>query len=331
MTKSNTSKIGLLDNACHSLQRGYEMFNIGKQKQDPLALKEAIFWIHHGIELSLKQLLVQSNEYLIFDEVDKAVNSLAELRKREGMNNANVLDLFDFGKGTKTVDFGKLIDRSAIMLNLSELARGTTLRSGIDDLTSYRNKIVHFTVEVRLDEVITLLADLMEPFLNLLEREITDKNFVQRCIPYIRANAKSVSEVYRLKYSEAEERIEKLLHKFNGMEVSGDYFGVLGRINLPEFDTVEKESKRKDLRFDFLAKSENENWIIELKLGRPNYDIVKDLVYRWRNLPSKYENAKLWLILLGTDKIYFGDYLRNNQAFVSTEAEISKLEKLLSY
>lgn len=329
MTKSNTSKIGLLDNACHSLQRGYEMFNKGRQKKDALALKEAIIWIHHGIELSIKQLLVQSNEYLIFENIDEAVRKLAHLRRQPSMNNANVLDLFDSNEGVYTVGFGKLVDRAAIMLNLQELSLGSELRERIDALTSYRNKTVHFTVDVKPEEVIILLGELMEPFLSLLERQIKDKQFVQNCLPYVRAQAESVSAVYRLQAKEAEERIEKLLRKFNGTEVSGDHFGVRGRINLPMFDSVENESKQRDFGFDLFAKSEKENWIIELKVGRPNHSQIQNIIEQSKQYLSQFENAKLWLIILGTDKIYSKALLQSNQIYVSSETEITQLEKLL--
>jgi hypothetical protein len=55
-------KVGLLENAAHSLQRGYELWSRGQQVSDGMVLKEAIIWVHHGIELVLKQLLVQANE-----------------------------------------------------------------------------------------------------------------------------------------------------------------------------------------------------------------------------------------------------------------------------
>ena len=57
-------RIGLLDNSCHSLQRGYELWHQRQTTQDGWLLKEAVFWIHHGIELALKHLLVQTNEYI---------------------------------------------------------------------------------------------------------------------------------------------------------------------------------------------------------------------------------------------------------------------------
>jgi hypothetical protein len=329
MTKSNTSIIGLLDNACHSLQRGYEMFNKGRQKKDALALKEAIIWIHHGIELSIKQLLVQSNEYLIFDNVDEAVRKLAHLRRQPNMSNANVLDLFDSSDSIYTVGFGKLVDRAAIMLNLQELAQGTDLREKIDALTSYRNKTVHFAVDVEPEEVINLLGELMEPFLSLLDKQITDKDFVRNCIPLVRAQAKSVSAVYRLQYEAAEKRIEKLLKKFNGMEVSGDYFGVLGRMHLPKFDAVEKKANMQDSGFDLYAKSQEENWLIEIKVGQPNRSQIERLLDQSKRYIDLFENAKIWLIVLGTDRAYSKAYLQNNQIYFSTEIEITQLENLL--
>lgn len=329
MAKSNTSKIGLLDNACHSLQRGYEMFNTGRDKKDALALKEAIIWIHHGIELSIKQLLVQSNEYLIFENIDEAVRKLAHLRKQPSMNDANVLDLFDSGEGVYTVGFGKLVDRAAIMLNIQELSQGANVREKIDALTSYRNKIVHFTIDVRVEEVISLLGELMEPFLTLLEKHITDKDFAKKCAPRIRANAKSLSSVYRLQYAEAEGRMERLLLKFKEMELPGAYFGVSGEVLLPKFTSVTRASTRSDIGYDLLAKSETENWIIELKLGRPNESQINRLIAQSQQYINELGNSKFWIIILGTQVVYFRKYLRGNQVLISTEAEIQALENLL--
>jgi len=326
---SNTSKIGLLDNACHSLQRGYEMFNKGRQKKDALALKEAIIWIHHGIELSIKQLLVQSNEYLIFENIDEAVRKLAHLRRQPSMDSANVLDLFESGEGIYTVGFGKLIDRAAIMLNLQELSQGADLREKIDALTSYRNKTVHFTVDVKSEEVINLLGELMQPFLSLLDKQIIDKDFVNNCLPLVRAQAESVSAVYQLQHKEAEKRIEKLLQKFNEMEVSGDYFGVSGRINLPKFDSIENVSKNRDYAVDFWGKSSTENWIVELKMGSPNYSQLKWINEKSRRYIEKVYNAKFWLIILGTDRKLSKSYFQNNQILISSETDITNLEKLL--
>lgn len=333
MTKTNITKIGLLNNAFHSLQRGYEMFNKGKQKSDPLALKEAIIWIHHGIELSIKQLLVQSNEYLIFDNVDKAVEKLAQLRRKSDMGNATVLDLFDYSESITTVGFGKLIDRAAVMLNLQELSQGTILRNKIDALTIYRNKIVHYTIEVELDEVINLLADLVEPLLSLLEREIKDKKFMAGYISAIRKNAQSVSETYHLNYIEMEKRIKQLLEKFNGQEVSVELFGVRGKnkIVLPRFRSIQRESASKDIGFDILAKNATDVWLIEIKLGNLNRGTVNHLIDKIRHNASNFdENAKPWLIVMSPEKTYLRGALYHKDFFTSYETDIKELERLLN-
>ena len=72
--KSSLS-IGLLDNCYHSLKRGYELWNIVKERNDRnernaddgWLLKESIIWVHHGIELAFKKMLAQVNECFIFE------------------------------------------------------------------------------------------------------------------------------------------------------------------------------------------------------------------------------------------------------------------------
>lgn len=333
MTKSNSLKIGLLDNAFHSLQRGYEMFNVGKQKQDPLALKEAIIWIHHGIELSIKQLLVESNEYLIFDNVDKAVEKLAQLRRKSHMDNANALDLFDYSESITTVGFGKLIDRAAVMLNLRELAQGTDLRNKIDALTTYRNKIVHYTIEVEVDEVIALLADLVEPLLSLLESELRDKKFIKSYASTIRKNARLISETYHLMYEQTTKRIMHLVEKFNGQEVDGRLFGVAGKskIMLPKFDLVQSEFGRGDSGFDLLAKNNKDTWLIEIKIGNLNSGIANRLIDKLRYSKIKFgEESKPWLILMSPEKLHLRRYVYHKDHFTSYEEDIKELETLLN-
>ena len=58
-------------------------------------------------------------------------------------------------------------------------------------------------------------------------------------------------------------------------------------------------------------------------------DPIQQLLEQSRRYLSQFENAKFWLIILGTDKIYSKAYLQNNQIYVSTEAEIIQLENLL--
>lgn len=341
-------RIGLIDNACHSLQRGYEMWREGRQKQDALRLKEAIIWIHHGIELSLKQLLVQTNEYLVFADVDEAVRKLAHLRRQPGTENATVLDLFEHGRGAYTVGFRRLVDRVAMMLAVEELAQGAPLREKIEELANYRNRIVHFSTGVQVDEVTRLLAELMEPFLALVEREVEDEDFVQECLPRVRASAESVTSVFRVRQSQIKDRIESLLRKFDGQQVSGALLGVEGSIVLPQFTEVVREavvgprltlpgfeelvaqkvdglSLERSFRADILARGSGEEWTVEIRLANPNLDQLMRLMQRDRR--RKY--SRLWLVVMGSDRIIHRATMRNCGILSSSESDIKELERII--
>ncbi|WP_077314540.1 type I restriction endonuclease subunit R [Vibrio palustris] len=192
--QSENLKIGLLDNGSHSLKRGFEMWTQWEESEDAWLLKEAVIWVHHGIELVLKQLLVQTNEFLVFQDVNKAVERLGILRNKRGMKNAGILDLFDHDDKVMSVGFRSLIERAAITLSISELEEGGVLRSKIDRLTRYRNKIVHFSLELDVIEVSSLLSDLLNPLLSVLAREINDHNFKQVVIPKIMKLAQPIQK-----------------------------------------------------------------------------------------------------------------------------------------
>lgn len=333
-------RIGLLDNASHSLERGYELCNKGGRDKNPLLLKEAIIWIHHGIELCLKQLLVQSNEYLVFENIDEAVKKLAHLRRQPNMNQATVFDLFDHGEGAYTVGFNKLIERVSTILSIPELTTGAPLRESIKELTNYRNKIIHFSIEVELEEIATLLTNLMEPFLTLLEQKIEDKNFVLKRVPYVRANAKSVMEVYKLRHKDNLERVVQLINRFNSQEISGKLFGIDGNITLPKIIDMQcnlsYQDKNKIFEIDILARSSSEQWVIELKLGALNRYQVDSFMYNHlfhykEFIQSKSDNLKVrsWLIVMKTDRIDCREHLKKSDILSSSGKDIESLEKLI--
>ena len=73
--QTNNLEIGLLDNGSHSLKRDYEVWSQWGESRDNWLLKESAIWIHHWIELLFKQLIVQANEFLVFQDVNNiAIN-----------------------------------------------------------------------------------------------------------------------------------------------------------------------------------------------------------------------------------------------------------------
>lgn len=318
-------RIGLLDNSCHSLQRGYELWNRGQQTQDVWTLKESIIWIHHGVELALKQLLVQTNEYLVFEKVDEAVRKLAHLRRQPGMSSADVLDLFDHDDKVTSVGFRRLIQRAAVMLDITGLAEGTPLRTYVDELTRYRNKLVHFSVELNIAEITSLLSDLLEPLLELLEREVDDVDFVQNCIPEIRRRAQPVRRLDRTLGVESEQRIARLLQLFRGQQVPGELLGREGDIVLPVFSRVEEA--RPTSRVDIEAEGVDENWIVEVKLRlMPRLSEIVEQLERAR---SSYGDAKVWLVIMSGISPEKKLELAQKGYLVSGLPEIVRLEQVL--
>ena len=68
-------KITLRQNGIHSFKRGLETlqkYEKGKGT-DKFLLKESIMFIHHGIELLLKEILVtKGNEHLIYSDISES-------------------------------------------------------------------------------------------------------------------------------------------------------------------------------------------------------------------------------------------------------------------
>lgn len=187
-------KMGLLDNGSHSLKRGFEVWKQWHSTEDAWLLKESIIWVHHGVELLLKQLLVQNNEFLVFQDVNKAVERLGILRKKEGMEHAEVLDLFEHDDTIASIGFKSLLDRVAITLSIEELGDGKKLRKNLDKLTRFRNKIVHYSIEINTLETASLISSILDPFLSLLSREVKDPSFNQVVIKEIRKVARPLQE-----------------------------------------------------------------------------------------------------------------------------------------
>lgn len=324
-TTTPSLRIGLLDNSCHSLQRGYELWSRGQQTQDVWALKESIIWIHHGVELALKQLLVQTNEYLVFEQIDEAVRKLAHLRRQPGMSGAGVLDLFDHDDTVVSVGFRRLIQRAALMLDIAELAEDAPLRTYVDELTRYRNKLVHFSVELNIAAITSLLSDLFEPLLVLLEREVDEVDFVQNCIPEIRRRAQPVRKLDMTLAVESERRIARLLQLFSGQQIPGELLGREGIIVLPVFSRVEEAGPTS--RVDIEADGVDENWIVEVTLRLTPR--LSEIVERLERARSSYGDAKVWLVIMSEIPHRNKLDLAQKGYLVSGLPEIVRLEQIL--
>jgi len=318
--------LGLLDSICHALQRGYQLWSKGQQTRDIWTLKESIIWIHHGVELALKQLLVQENEFLVFERVDDAVRQLAHLRKQPNLDGAEVLDLFEHHDAVRSVSFHKLVQRAAVVLNIVELSEGSPLRSHIDDLTIYRNRLVHFLVVLNVQETNNLLSDLLEPLLTVLGRKVNNADFVQNCIPEVRRLAKPVQRLGIEFARDSERRILKLTQRFDGRQVPGQLLGREGDFYLPVFTHVVEASPFD--KVDLVAHGRDEDWIVEVKLRLSSrlHNILDEL----EQAHAGHQDAKVWLVVMSDISQGQKYELTQRGYLVSGLPEIVRLEEMLS-
>lgn len=342
--KSSLS-IGLLDNCYHSLKRGYELWNIVKERNDinernaddGWLLKESIIWVHHGIELALKKMLAQVNECFIFEKLDdeKFWRALGKYKKDnkdyidvEGTNNISIIHLFNEDVDSKSISFTQALTRAVLMLDIEELyaqPKKTDFRKNIDRLTNYRNRLIHFSLDLNIDEVTVLLGELLEPLLKLLKTHIKDINFRDNYLPKIRETAKGVQELAKTKTEKNQERIINIMNAFKGKEVPGHIFNQEDDpFRLPTFSKVKKT---QNIAVDIIGHiSGDERWLVQIKIGTIFF--MGDLPYI---KTEKYGKCiTKWLVFLTPVDSSKIERLKKSGLLVSSLKEIEELEKELN-
>src|SRR2546430_3981001 len=74
-------KISLRENGEHSLKKSLETYREYEKTQEQMPLKDTIMFLHHGIELLMKEILVRHSPYLIFEKLDDIPSKQIEANK----------------------------------------------------------------------------------------------------------------------------------------------------------------------------------------------------------------------------------------------------------
>jgi len=164
-TDAGQFKITLLQNGVHSLERGFQRFDEYLREGDAFLLKEAIMFIHHGIELLLKQLLAQANEFLIFSDLRQVVRKQQQAKKQ----SVHLLDLED---PPHTATYLDVIERVDAFLDVPEFDAG--LQKALRELNRWRNMLEHYAIEADREAILRLLADIRVPLLAVFKAHIPD-------------------------------------------------------------------------------------------------------------------------------------------------------------
>lgn len=151
-------KISLLDNGVHSFNKGLDEF-ISYEKdaqKDDFKLKEAIMFFHHGVELLLKQVLIeQRGEYLIFDNIGSETVKKIISAKQKGIS------VFNLDKPVHTTNYLDVIQRIKAFIDSPELDE--SLETRLIELNTIRNNIEHYGIDTEKTKVENLLLNLKEP------------------------------------------------------------------------------------------------------------------------------------------------------------------------
>lgn len=176
MASNDEFRITLLENGIHSLERGFESVDkYLRKEEDEFLLKEAILFIHHGIELLLKQLLVQESRFLIFSDLGSVVR-----RQREA--NQKGVDIFGLEKPPHTISYPEAIERVDAFLDVPELTH--QLQRDLRELNQLRNRLEHYAIKTDKVKTVRLLSKIRVPLLRLFEAQI----------PEFSARAKSLTD-----------------------------------------------------------------------------------------------------------------------------------------
>jgi hypothetical protein len=157
----------LKENGSHSIEKGLNVFKEFEQNEDNLLLKEAIMFLHHGIELLMKQVLVENcGEYLIFSDIDKDTVKKVIKAKKEGIS------VFNLTNPVYTATYTEAIDRVDAFINSPQLPEN--LKSWLSDLNNLRNQIEHYAIDKETDVIKDLMVKIRKPLLSFFEKGIKD-------------------------------------------------------------------------------------------------------------------------------------------------------------
>src|SRR5436190_18867553 len=112
--------------------RGLECYREYDRTSNQMLLKEAIMFLHHGIELLMKEMLVQHNQYLIFED-------LKDLPRKQKEANEKGIGIFLIKNPPKSVTYDVAIKRVEAFINPPQLDEN--LMDNLESLNRLRNQL----------------------------------------------------------------------------------------------------------------------------------------------------------------------------------------------
>lgn len=292
-------KISLRENGEHSFKKGLESYNEYEKTKNQMLLKDTILFLHNGIELLMKEMLVRNNEFLIFED-------LKDIPKKQKQARTKGIGIFFIDTPPKSVSYEEAYKRVDAFINPPEL--DASLLEWLHKLNLLRNQLEHYAIDGDKDEIVEILEAIHKPILNLFENHLGPLTQLQT--PQVKQAWKSINNSHE-EYKQRLQEVHQLMDKFNGQKVPGFLFGVDHDVVLPKFDNIyesyrlnlDQNGVSRGLEFDIMAetlkpptKKSSAKWIVEIKLRTPP-DRTADMT----QIKAFIINATPWLIVF--DKV----------------------------
>lgn len=322
MTKKKSSSdkltISLRENGLHSLWRGIDSYGIYDKKHEKLVLKDAIMFLHHGVELLMKEILISHSPFLIFEDLKDAAS-------KQKLANDSGVGIFFLDKPPKTVTYEEAIKRVSAFIQPPELT--DELQDDLKELNRFRNQLEHYAIETDKEQVTQLLASLHEPLLELFEKRLGNIRKIQP--ERVNRVWEEVENKARF-YSMAEKEVYELVNRFKGQKVPGRLFNKHGEFTLPKFENIYPNHLisvggiRRE--FDIFCESENVKWAIEVKGGH----IARlESVIKIYHL-SRLVQAQAWFVTLGEATDNMRQFSHEKGVMLTSVNEFRELQRILA-
>lgn len=309
--------ISLRENGIHSLERGVTAYADYTARGDKLLLKDAIMFLHHGIELLMKEILVQTSPYLIFEDLTKAAQKQREADKQS-------IDIFSLKNPPKTVTYEEAINRVAVFIKPAELSE--QLVNDLIELNRLRNQLEHYAIEADESDLVKLLSDLQDPLLELFEKRIggVKKSTFQKVNQGFARARMAASQAYA-----QEQVVADLMKKFRGQKVSGKLFNFDSEVTLPQFSKVEREFESLSglPRWDIIGKGDEVSWLVEVK-GKSGIETLLQTINFMGNY-KRLPRTQAWLVVFNEISSEITSRAKLNGIFITGQNEWLELAKTI--
>lgn len=293
----NKIQITLIENGEHSLRKGIEAYKLfqkkrGETSEKKMLLKEALMFIHQGVELLLKEILVRKSEFLIFSDLKLATKKQLQA-DREGKG------IFYLDKPPHTVTYSEAIDRVCAFIEKLDVE----FQKSLNELNNFRNQIEHYQIDVTKEEIEKIIEEVLPPLEKLLEEKLSIQ-----LSPDLEEEIKVIQDLSIKRhqfYSNAEKQFSEILPLLSEEKLSKDLMFSEQEVKIPKFNEIIKEPRdlnnNGNFRYipDFLIKTEKGDWIVEIKGNQ----FADHTFYRLFDLVDKLEiKPQLWLVTIGEIK-----------------------------